>query len=104
MRILTAAVILAAAASATAAFAQSDRLSDTQYISAAKCAGLMQGADTTAIDAVLNANKAGRVGVVLDRADVARKAAASKARKARGPGGKAEVAREIAGSCAAFTS
>jgi hypothetical protein len=86
MRILTAAVILATAASTTAAFAQSDRLTDTQYISAARCAGLMQGADTTAID------------------EVARKAAASKARKANGPGSKAEVAREIAGACTAFTS
>ena len=104
MRILTAAVILATAASTTVAFAQSDRLTDTQYISAARCAGLMQGADTTAIDAVLNANKAGRVGVVLDRAEVARKAAASKARKANGPGSKAEVAREIAGACTAFAS
>lgn len=103
MRILTAAVILAAA-SATAAFAQTERLTDTQYIAAAKCRGLMQGADTAAIDAVLNANKAGRVGVVLDQAETARKAAERKSRKANGPGGKAEVAREVAGACSAFTS
>ena len=103
MRILTAAVILAAA-SATAAFAQTERLTDTQYIAAAKCRGLMQGADTAAIDAVLSANRAGRVGVVLDRAEAARKAAERKVRRANGPGGKAEVAREVAGACTAFTS
>ncbi|HRD29347.1 MAG TPA: hypothetical protein PLO65_13695 [Caulobacter sp.] len=102
MRILTVAVILAAA-TATSAFAQ-ERLTDTQYITAAKCRGLMQGADTAGIDAVLKSNKAGRVGVVLDRADTARKAAASKARKASGPGGKAEVEREIATACGGFTS
>jgi len=91
MRILTAAVILATAATATAAVAK-ERLTDSQFIAAARCRGLMQGADTAGIDAVLEANKAGRVGVVLDRADTVRKAAAVKARKAKGPGGKAEVA------------
>ncbi|MFA7262043.1 MAG: hypothetical protein WC068_03390 [Caulobacter sp.] len=103
MRILTAAVILAAA-SATAAFAQTERLTDIQYIAAARCRGLMQGADTAAIDAVLNANRAGRAGMVLDRAATERKAAERKARRADGPGGKAEVAREVAGACTAFTS
>ncbi len=104
MRILTAAAILAvAAAGATAAVAQ-DRLTDTQYIAAAKCRGLMQGVDTAGLDAVLNANKGGRVGVVLDRADTARKTAATKSRKATGPGSKAEVAREIAETCSAYAS
>lgn len=101
MRILTAAVILATAATSTAAFAQ-ERLNDSQFIAAAKCRGLMQGADTAGIDAVIKANKSGRVGVVLDRAATERKAAERKARKASGPGGKAEIAREIAGSCATF--
>lgn len=103
MRILTAIVVLAAA-SATAAAAQTERLTDTQYIAASRCRGLMQGADTAGIDAVLSANRAGRVGVVLDRAATARKVAERKSRKANGPGGKAEIAREIAGSCSAFAS
>ena len=103
MRILTAAIILATAAIGTAAVAQ-DRLNDSQYIAAARCRGLMQGADTAGIDAVLKANKSGRVGVVLDRADVARKAATTKARKATGAGAKAEVARQTADACAAFSS
>ncbi len=103
MRILTAAVILATVASAGAAIA-GDRLTDSQFIAAAKCRGLMQGADTAGIDAVLEANRAGRVGVVLDRADTARKAAATKSRKASGPGGKAEVARLAADACAGFTT
>ncbi|MDP1739285.1 MAG: hypothetical protein Q8L23_17815 [Caulobacter sp.] len=101
MRILTAAVILATAVSGGAAIAN-DRLTDSQFIAAAKCRGLMQGADTAGIDAVLQANKAGRMGLVLDRADTARKAAATKARKASGPGGKAEMARQAADACAGF--
>ncbi|MFZ4608118.1 MAG: hypothetical protein ACOYM5_17880 [Caulobacter sp.] len=103
MRILTAAVILATAASATAAFAQ-ERLTDTQFIAAARCRGLMQGADTAGIDAVLSANRSGRLGMVLDRANTARKAAVRTARRANGPGGKAEIAREIASACAGLTA
>ena len=99
MRILTAAVILATAATGTVAFAQ-DRLNDSQFIAAAKCRGLMQGADTTNIDTVLNANKSGRVGIVLDRAATERKSAERKARKATGAGGKAKVARQAADACA----
>ena len=102
MRILTAAVILATAATgATAAFAQ-ERLNDSQFIAAARCRGLMQGADTTDIDAVLKANRAGRVGIVLDRAAIERKSAERKARKATGAGGKAEVARQAADACASI--
>jgi hypothetical protein len=102
MRILTAAVILATAAVSTAALAQTDRLTDSQFIAANHCRGLIRGADAAALDATIKANASGRVGVVLDRATVARKAAARKARKANGPGGKAELARELAGPCAAF--
>lgn len=102
MRILTAAVVLATAAASTAAFAQSERLTDAQYISAARCSGLMQEADATAITAKLKAQSNRQV-VVLDRADAARKDAVRKSRKATGAGGKAEIAREIATTCAAFT-
>lgn len=102
MRILTAAVILATAATGTAAFAET-RLNDSQFIAAAKCRGLMQGADTTTIDAVLDANKSGRVGIVLERAATERKSAERKARKATGAGGKAELARQAADACASVT-
>ena len=104
MRILTAVAVLAAvAATGTAAFAQ-HRLTDSQFIAAAKCRGLMQGADTATIDAVIKANKSGRVGVVLDRAATERKAAERKARKATGVGGKAELARQAADACAGLAS
>lgn len=99
MRILTAAVILATAATATVAVAK-ERLTDSQFIAAARCRGLMQGADTAGIDAVIKANTSGRVGVVLDRAATERKAAERKARKASGAGGKAELARQAADACA----
>lgn len=104
MRILTAAVIIATTLGAGAAAFAQDRLNDSQFIAAAKCRGLMQGADTAGIDAVIKANKSRRAGVVLDRAATERKAAERKARKASGPGGKAEVAREVAGACTAFAS
>lgn len=104
MRILTAAIVLAVAATSTAAFAQNDRLNDSQFIAAAKCRGLMQGADTAGIDAVIKANKSSRVGLVLDRAATERKAAERKARKASGAGGKAELARQAADACAGLAS
>lgn len=100
MRILTAAILLAAAATSTAAFAQA-RLTDAQFISAAHCQGLA-GDNAGSLDAVVKANEHGRVGIVLDRADTARRDAARRARKATGEGGKAEIARELAGACAAF--
>ncbi len=100
MRIITAAVIAATAVSgltATAAFAQS-RLTDAQFIKAARCAGLA-GEDSAKFDALLKANKRGRVDFVLDKASSAKDAAARQLRSA-GEGGQAEIAAELAGACA----
>jgi hypothetical protein len=101
MRIITAAVIAATAMSATAAFA-ADRLSDTQFIKAARCAGLA-GEDSAAFDAVVNANKRGRADFVVDKAMDARDDAARQVRRAR-EGGKAAIAAELAGPCAALAA
>jgi len=70
MRIITAAVIAATAVSgltATAAFAAEGRLSDSQFIKAARCAGLA-GADAGKFDALVKANKRGRADFVIDKA------------------------------------
>jgi hypothetical protein len=105
MRIITAAIIAATAVSgltATAAFAAEARLSDSQFIKANRCAGLA-GADADKFKAVIKANKRGRADFVLDKALNAKNDAARQARSAR-EGGKAEIAAELAGACAALVS
>lgn len=100
MRIITAAIIAATAVSgitATAAFADT-RLSDAQYIKAARCAGL-SGEDSDKFDALLKANRRGRADFVSDKALNAKNDAARQLRSAR-EGGKAEIAAELAGACA----
>ncbi|MDP2260814.1 MAG: hypothetical protein Q8J89_13975 [Caulobacter sp.] len=111
MRIITAAIIAAtavsgltatAATAATAAFAAEGRLSDSQLIKAYRCAGLA-GADADKFNAVIKANKRGRADFVLDKALNARNDAARQVRSAR-EGGKAEIAAELAGVCAALVA
>ena len=108
MRIITAAVIAATAVSgltATAAFAAEGRLSDSQFIKAARCAGLAAEADAEAakFNALVKANKRGRADFVVDKAMTAKADAARAARSAR-EGGKAEIAAELAGPCAALVA
>jgi hypothetical protein len=105
MRIITAAVIAATAMSglaAPAAFAAEGRLSDSQFIKAARCAGLA-GADSEKFDALVKANKRGRADFVLEKANTARSDAARATRSAR-EGGKAEIAAELAGVCASLAA
>ncbi len=109
MRIITAAVIaatavsgLAATATATAAFAAEGRLTDSQFIKAARCAGLA-GDDAAKFDALVKANKRGRADFVIDKAMTAKSDAARAARSAR-EGGKAEIAAELAGVCASLVA
>jgi len=99
MRILTAAVILATAATSTStvAFAQT-RLSDSQFIKAARCSGLA-GDDAGRFDSIVKANKRGRADFVLARAMTAKDDAVRQVRRA-GEGGKAEIQAELAGVCA----
>ncbi len=95
-----------AALSATAAIAQPARLSDAQYIAAARCEGLMQSTalgrqDTSAVDKVLKAQSGARDYVVFDRADDAREAALQAARHS-GVYGKAALVAERDGVCRAL--
>jgi hypothetical protein len=109
MRIITAAIIAATAVSgltATAAFAAEGRLSDSQFIKAARCAGLAAEADAAKFNALVKANKRGRADFVVDKAMTAKADAARAARAARSAreGGKAEIAAELAGPCAALVA
>ncbi|MES2034720.1 MAG: hypothetical protein V4466_11130 [Pseudomonadota bacterium] len=97
MRIITAAVILATAATSTTAFAQA-RLSDVQFIKVAHCSGL---AGDGRFDAVFDANKKNRGVQIMDRADDAKRDAARKAKRA-GDSGKMEINAELSGICASL--
>ena len=108
MRIITAAVIAATAVSgltATAAFAAEGRLSDSQFIKAARRAGLASGADAEAakFNALVKANKRGRADFVVDKAMAAKSDGARAARSTR-EGGQAGIAAELAGPCAALVA
>lgn len=104
MRIATGLFILAATtATATAAFAEA-RLSDAEYIKAARCRGLAGSEnlgvmDTASLDAMLKAQGRGRVGFIIDKADEARETAERAARRA-GPEGKPGLLAQRATACA----
>ncbi|HYE45056.1 MAG TPA: hypothetical protein VEA44_04700 [Caulobacter sp.] len=109
MKTLAAAAALFVAVSATAAAAQSDaRLTDAQFVKAARCKGLAKSAalgaiDTSALDAVIKANKRARADFVIDRAMNAQDEAQSEANRAD-DARKAELIAERNGACAAFAS
>jgi len=97
---------LVAAGLATAALAQPARLSDAQYIAAAKCQALMATPalgrqDTRGIDAYMRAQGAGRSDLAQVLADEARDRAAQSARHAGGFA-KAELVNERDGACRAL--
>ena len=85
MRTLLAVTTLSLSALAGAAFA-ADRLSDTDYVHAARCIGLAEasGVDTSALKSVLKAQSRGRMDFVVDRADTARRDAGRQIKKATG--------------------
>jgi len=90
MRILTiAAVALATATASTAAFATEARLSDSQFVKAARCRGLASGDLAAQLDAVIKVQKRGRADFVVDKAESAR---ASGARLARTDAAAAQAA------------
>ena len=73
MRILTiAAAAIVTVAGSTAALAAEARLSDGQFIQAARCSGLATGEAAAKFNAVIKAQKRGRADFVVDKADSAR--------------------------------
>lgn len=100
-------VIAAAAtlASAGLAFAASDRVTDSQYIAAARCTGLAEGAGQASgpFEAFLKAQARGRSGAVADRADSVRDKARHSARIAN-QSQRTTFAQELSGACAAYSA
>lgn len=78
-------ILIAAAAIAAlagTAQAQSSRISDTDYIALARCAGLAEGAgvDASTLDQSLRSQRRGRADHVRDQATNARQSAIAQAR------------------------
>lgn len=95
---LTAAT-LAVAGSATAA----GRVTDVDYLKAARCKGLATGAsvDTASVDAFLKAEGKARNTIVVDMAKTEQEKGR---REARNADKKAKVDAELAGACTAYLS
>ena len=99
MRALSFALAAAATlASAGLAFAQPARLTDGQYLAAARCAGLAAGAGSSDYDAFMREQSKRRQTAVLERADKIRDKAAHSARIANDTQ-KGVFAAELAGQC-----
>jgi hypothetical protein len=102
MRTLLISLTLAAAAVGSTAVA-AERISDAQYVEAARCIGLSEGAgvDASAIKALLKSQTRGRMDFIVDRADSARRDAARSVKKATGEDlGRLTTERDSA--CAQF--
>jgi hypothetical protein len=106
MRILIG-LSLASMVIASAASAQ-PRLSDLDYVEAARCAALassksLASQDAAAMKALVSSQSMRRDPVVLDQADQATRDASSEAARA-GPETKARLQAELAGRCAGLKS
>ena len=103
MSMLKALIIVAPLVLSTAAIAGPERLTDAQYIAAARCQALMASSalgpvDMHAVDAVMKTEGATRSPAVADRADTAR-AQADRAARHAGPDSKATLIAERDGPC-----
>ncbi|HLZ84256.1 MAG TPA: hypothetical protein VKQ54_11875 [Caulobacteraceae bacterium] len=103
MSMLKALIVVAPLVLSTAAVAGPDRLTDAQYIAAARCQALMASSalgpvDMHAVDAVMKTEGASRTPDVADRADSAR-AQADRAARHAGPDAKASLVAERDGAC-----
>jgi hypothetical protein len=103
MSMLKALIIVAPLVLSTAAIAAPERLTDSQYIAAARCQALMASSalgpvDMHAVDAVMKTEGATRSPAVADRADSAR-AQADRAARHAGPDSKALLIAERDGPC-----
>ncbi|MCC7265857.1 MAG: hypothetical protein IT546_00805 [Caulobacteraceae bacterium] len=92
-----------AAASLAGAATAADRVTDVEYLKAARCAGLMKSAhlgepDGAAVEAFLKAQRRGRAPAVLDMADKRKQDARAEAARAGGDK-KAHLQAEREGAC-----
>jgi hypothetical protein len=103
---LKAVIIAAALAAATAGVAAPARLSDVQYLKAARCEALITspalgGGDGAAIKALLKSQRQGRADYISEKADEVRAEADHQARRA-GEEQKATLIAERDGACRAL--
>lgn len=100
---LVATLVIAAGAGVVTPAAAQAAMSDVEYMQAAHCAGLAQGArlDTSKVDALLRANQSGRVVEAIDRGDQMRDDARRQASHA-GPFERQAQAAERNGVCSAY--
>jgi len=101
--LLAATLMGAAALAVVTPAAAADRISDAAYMSAARCAGLAEGAklDTASVTKLLDAQRGGRDFYIQDKADEMRREAARSVQRA-GEAGKQRLTAELGGSCKAF--
>lgn len=100
MRLMIASLALASAALAGAAHAQSARITDSEYLALARCAGLYEGAglDAQQINQELRAARRGRADHIRDQATSAK--AQAEAEAARASGADAERLAAERAACA----
>ncbi|HEY2177357.1 MAG TPA: hypothetical protein VGH15_02140 [Caulobacteraceae bacterium] len=101
-------VLVAALAATSAVLASPSQLSDSQYIAAARCQGLigshaLGSSDSSAFDKMMKSEGATRTAAVFQMADDARSNASREARNASATGRSALVS-ERDGACQSFTS
>lgn len=80
-----------------------ERLTDMQYVQAVRCQALAGGlgVDTSAVDAVVRAERSGRHSYIAERASEARRTARRDVARAEG---RARAGQELAQSCSAWVS
>jgi hypothetical protein len=108
MSILKTLIVAAGLAAATGALAGPTRLSDSQYLAAARCDGLYTSpalgkVDASAINQVMKSEGSARDAAVLDRADQVRDDAKREARNAS-PTSRAALVAERDGACQTLAS
>src|SRR5450631_1439146 len=108
MSMLNGLIVAAALAAATATAAQPAHLTDTQYLSVARCRALIASpalgkGDTTAIDGVLKSEGRARMSEVIDRADQAQADATRAARRSEGET-RTKLISERDGACQVYAA
>lgn len=101
-------VATAGVAIAASAMAGTERLSDSQYLAAARCEGLFNSpslgkVDASAIDKVMKSESNYRDPAILDRGENVRDAAKHEARAAS-PTTRAQLTAERDGACQTYAS
>ena len=103
MRVLSLAIAAAVTLASAGLAVAKDRVSDGEYLAAARCTGLAQGAeqDAQGFEAFFKAQAKGRPSAITDRAEKIRDKARHSARIANDTQ-KGVFAQELTGACQAY--